>query len=921
MRRRVPRTNFAIRSCTAHFLRCVRRRLAPTLAALAAATLVPAETASAQIEPDGPSAVRSRIVDRFEFEEAALVPVEFPERWRNLAEELGHPPFGRMRLSNDRAATGGWSFRFDPDGVPLAAGVPSGVLLVYPMTDYRIACRVRTEGLANATAQLVAGFAGPDGELIPESVHRSRAIRSEQAWDRLEVLVPGVHEDATSLVVELHLLQPERHESAPALDGVPPPPTSVDVSGHAWFDDVVIEHRTRVDLSVNGTGGIVVAPDAPRLRIAVRDLTTAGLSGELEVFDADGETVHTATVQNLGAGRPTEVDLPIDGFGWYRARLAVAAHGVPAGVRTLDFCRMPPRRPGAGTGAGPVIGLVLAAEHGRAVAETTELVRDSGAGVVTIPVWPPDDPQVAALAPLIARLLEHDVAVLAELARLRPEVARNAAVEVEQVAEAIAADAEGWREDLEPIAIAHGLFISDWIVGAIRPGPESFDPGPAPRTLEAVAERIAEVLPGPVPVVSRPSMVAGRRTGPGREIVRIPPWIRPADVGEAAADPESIVLLEPDPKMDGIDADIDLALRILHAWRAGHQTILVPAPWTPDPDPANGASVRPSLPILRTLSDTVGGHAPAGALRLGDGLHAWLVDGGESRRDALVVWRDGRAGDAPLPVPIRLGSDAVQSRGLRGDVRTVAPGDDGRHVLAVGPSPRIIEGINLDLLKFRASIDLVPNEIPAIYREHEIELVMRNPWPLAIAGTVFVTEADDRRLAPTRIPFSIQPGETFRRPMAAVFDRAIAAGKHPIGLEVLVEALDVARLRLERPIEIGWNDIDISATWTVMVDEAAGTRDLVIRMMVTNRGEEPVDLDAFLRGPGLGRERRPLARLAPGVTAVRRFFVPDGALTLGGETLRYGVSERGGPAQINRPLVMPAFDGSPGAATRVAVDP
>ena len=252
----------------------------------AAATAAPADTASSAASPGG------RVVRHFDFEELELVPVRLPRPWQNLADELGLPRFGDWAVRNDQSATGNWSLRLDPDGVPMAFGIPSGVLLVHPMTDYRVRCRVRTEGLGSSRVQLVSMLCDAQGRTIEASVSRSPAVRSPDQWSTIEVTAAGVHPEAVSLRVELHLLQPRRPD-ADANPVAAARPALVDVRGSAWFDDVVIEHRSRIEMTMSGTAGVVVAPVEPTLSVAVHDLTTAGLVGDLRIRNADGVVVHT----------------------------------------------------------------------------------------------------------------------------------------------------------------------------------------------------------------------------------------------------------------------------------------------------------------------------------------------------------------------------------------------------------------------------------------------------------------------------------------------------------------------------------------------------------------------------------------------------------------------------------------------------
>ncbi len=135
---------------------------APAPAAPPPAVAPPPGTTS----PEGPesAAPLERVIRRFDFEEAQVQRVLFPRHFkRNIAEDRGFPPFGRMELTNEVAASGRWSFHFELDGGSLSAEVPTGVVPILPLADYVVTARVRTLGLEHARARLIASPAPPPG--------------------------------------------------------------------------------------------------------------------------------------------------------------------------------------------------------------------------------------------------------------------------------------------------------------------------------------------------------------------------------------------------------------------------------------------------------------------------------------------------------------------------------------------------------------------------------------------------------------------------------------------------------------------------------------------------------------------------------------------------------------------------------------
>ncbi|MFK7960080.1 MAG: hypothetical protein AB8G96_06085 [Phycisphaerales bacterium] len=864
--------------------------------------------------PGPASTLASRIIRVFEFEDAVDAPIFYPSHWQNLATTLGRPAFGTALLENDHAYSGAWSFRFSPDGVSLASGVPSGVILVHPLTDYRVRCRVRTEGLTHARARLSAALFDAAGNIIPGSRTESPGVQSPDRWSMLEVTVEGHHPEAVSLAVELHLDQPGPPANATNEQLAIGDPVLADVSGHAWFDEVVVEHRSRAEIAINGVANVVTAPATPRLAATVFDLTTAGLTARLSVFDAAGAMVHRQVVEQVRGREQMLIDLPVPRFGWYRAQLDIVADGNPSGSRELTFAWVPPlRRPSAMPEQR--FGFLVPNSVRVAAADIPAFIDLLAADAASMPVWPPGRPDQPEVWAAINELLDRDVRLLMEFRSLHPDTAAQLSRDPGQVIEGLAGDPLVWDPDLEPLIIEFGLRATRWLLGAARPTDHNGAAIDAPLPIGADVARaranlIAELPAGifGLPVDAIDALAA--RGNADELLIRIPDAASPESIGDWIGPDRSLVHLARPPGLDARDAEIDLALRILNAWRADAQTVLVDAPWRSPRETESGPWLDPVVPALRRMGDALTARTFAGELRFGEHVRAWMLRGRDSNDHALVVWTEGRSGDAPTELAIRLGRNRIESIDLRGNGSPVATDETGRHVFHVGPSPRFIRGVDLELLRFRAALRIDPGTIPAIYRAHEVELVISNPWPVAISGLVAFDEGDERRIRPLRHPFTLQPGETRRRPVTIVFDRGAVAGEHIVPTTVTVEAVDTDRFAVDLPIRVGWKDVELSATWLVTPNAETGEQDLIVRQFVTNRGTEAVQLDAFIRGPGLGRQQRPLERLAPGATGVRTFRIPAGADILAGRTLRYGVIERNGSAQLNMDLELPWFGGT-----------
>ena len=267
----------------------------------------------------------------------------------------------------------------------------------------------------------------------------------------------------------------------------------------------------------------------------------------------------------------------------------------------------------------------------------------------------------------------------------------------------------------------------------------------------------------------------------------------------------------------------------------------------------------------------------------------------------LVAWTDG---DAPRTVRTLLAGAPVERVDAFGNRRTLAAGERG-HAIEVDGTPVFIEGIDLQLARFRAGFRLEPGFVAAKHRVHEHEIVLSNPWPTTATGTIRLGDGAHWRISPRSVPFTIEPGGSVRLPIDVILGRNLLAGIERVDASVTMLADQPYELEMSTSLEIGLENIEFSARWQVIEDET-GERDLVITLVVSNRGETPVRLAAFVIAPEMTLMRRPVGELAPYSTAVRAFRIDGGATRLAGREVRVGLTELNGAARLNKLVQIPA---------------
>jgi hypothetical protein len=242
----------------------------------------------------------------------------------------------------------------------------------------------------------------------------------------------------------------------------------------------------------------------------------------------------------------------------------------------------------------------------------------------------------------------------------------------------------------------------------------------------------------------------------------------------------------------------------------------------------------------------------------------------------------------------------------KGDVRVVdAFGNtrlaaivDGAHRITLGPRPLFVEGVDTRLTAFRAAFRISPDYLTARHQVHEGDVVIGNPWHDAISGTIRLRPPDGWRITPRIHEFTIPSGGQLKLPITLVFAQRVMTGPTFAEAQVDLVADRAYRLDVRTPLEVGMKGVEFIASWRL---DDVNSADLLIDQSVTNTGNQPLTLTAYVSAPGMSRQRRSMGRLQPNQTATRTFRLRDGATMLAGRTVRLGVIDASG-ARLNRAL-------------------
>jgi hypothetical protein len=868
----------------------------------------------------------SRVLSTFDFEERRLGNVEdLPMHWTKV-DGPGLPHYVNGRLSSDLARGGKYSFKFELNGGGLVYRYPAGQIRVQTGAHYRVEGFVHTSPLPNARAQIVAYLTDVDGHTIDGTTRKSQLFATPpdgEPWKRLGVELSADSPDATFLVIELCLLQPEQYASSTlgrqAL-------FDQDIRGAAWWDDVTVAQVPKVRMFTDRPGNVFSRTDPLRLQVLVSDRFTDDLSAQLVIRDATGRTVFQrsgeamsmATAETLSPGRKQlTLNLPDLPTGWYEAVLVMSSQGQYVGEQTLDLIRLADangRLP-----ADPRFGVDATQLPFEAWNELTRVLPYLGAGRVKLAVWGKAgdvqqvDPQ--AFDSVLEKLQELRITPTGCLIDLPPDIAkRESGSSWRQLPHA---DRALWQPQLAYLIARHANHLDRWQLGA--DGTDAFVTQPEMRQVyRTIYNEFANLVQHPDLAMPWPAWYDFEGELPATIALSVPSDVLPQqlplyiqDIRGREGHNLSIALEPVARERYGREVQIrDLAERFCYALVSGADRIDLPLPFTasrPDGDADDGAAPKKiesdsdlekqpaeMLMILRTLMRVLGGSEFKGKVPIAEGVEAFLFDRGG--QGILMLWdRGSQAGVKDLPLNFGPGAarvdlwgnvtpllnSGVGSRELgvgkngggdaspTSDPRPPTPESSDTVAVSVGPMPFFLVDIDGPLAQLRASVRLDNEKVESSFKEHVRKLIFVNPYHTAISGTVKLKVPPGWTINPPTLSFTLNPNERCERELHIQFPYNSFAGNKTIAAQFSVQAERNSTFTLPITVKLGLTDVGLQ---TLALRDG---KDVIVQQMVTNYGDKPIDYTAFAVFPGQARQERLVTNLGPGRTTIKKYRFAD----------------------------------------------
>ncbi len=905
--------------------------LAALLIGIAAPRAALGEPPTAEPIAVRPEAAR-RLVREWTFEERPGNVEPVPRDWyRNqhnppTAPRPGFPVWNAAGFDDTLAYRGQTSVKLPTRGGSTALTLSRGVVPAMPGGRYQLTAMARTQGLTYARAYLKFWLLDSRLQPLPGAEAVSAPIETGGEWRPVEAMLDG-RDDAAWVQIELNLLQPVHARSRGKHEV-----GEQDFSGAAWFDDVRLFQVPLVDL--NPTQAAAVEPETPELRLRVQDLTGERLTAVVSVRDIDDREVASFSAPVESGGRTTSWKPALPAFGWYRAELTVDGPGGAVARRSTRFVWLPAPLPVEST-SRHTWGLIAEDVAASQLPMLPALIDATATGSLSLPVWShigagEADAETSLKAETaVSALLERRQELTFVLGHIPERMAREARIDADDPLPLLAGPDTAWTDQVSPLLSRYGERVQRWQIGPT--GSE----GALRRTaladdLRAVAKGFRGLVPRPVmtvPWLLDRAVAAARGVDAVTIVVPAnisdesipqyaPQWLSPS----SASVPEAtLVITPPSPDDYGQRSSVEAVVRrAVSAWGAGVPRLAIQLPWTmpasPEapgiagaqqdsgiPDSARTQALPDALvPVWRTIAQHLSGRIPTGLLPVVPGVQAWLAQGTDS--GAVIAW-NLRADPKFAALKGYVGPGPVRVTDIFGNAVPFASGPGGTVDIKLGASPLFIEGVDVNLLRLRAGLRVVPPNLPARAERHALSIEITNPWHFPVAGSLRLAQPEEWNMSPRVIPFALQANETQRYP----FNVSLGAGEQAGTRSVIAELEFTGErrypsIKVELPVEIGLETIQMIPSYRYIRGERGDMSDLLITLLVTNLDSKPVTLEAFVRAPGLRGQQAPISGLAPGESAVRRFIFGGVAQSLRGQQVLTGLKELGGTGRLNIPL-------------------
>lgn len=832
-------------------------------------------------------------------------------------------------------------FQIESRGENSGIRLVDGVIPAIPLTDYLVRLSVRTLDMNRSRVLVIARFLDDAGRAIRESEEQSNPINTHGDWETVSVALRGEFPNAAWIQIDLMLAQVEIwrgvHRGGQEVE-------LQDVSSRAQFNDLTVWRLPRIELFATPSN-IIVGPDPIQVHYRLQDMARKRMRVRLRVFDISGVLRDTTEF---------DVDEPafeglwepnVEEFGWYRATLELFEDELEVARAGLEFAYVPRNRRDLTYETNPneFTTILRTIPSERTTSVLKEILSALGTGRITIPIW---DRTLTKRTMKAARnrlvrnieIASGDGRAIALNVNVLPDaLAADLDYDSGRVIDALVYDQEHMPEFIEDFLVRFGQLSEQWLIGSAgdeelaarhdlpavfayidslvsRFVPQPMVEFPYPGEFEfpdlnKVEESASSIPPtdGLTASVNPRTDSASAGLSVKRRFLRMmPSSVRLDSIKEFLSNGENerahiSVLIDPiDRDVFGAEAAAeDLVKRVVLARESGARQISLMQPWDEVGTLRSKPSPGPAFPVWRTLREMMAGRTAEGRLPLGPGVVATVFADPDRRTGAIALWSNS-ATEEEREAAIFLGRGLIEQVDQFGN-RSRIPFDGKRHHFKVGRKPMFIDGADIRLAIFRARAKLDNDFVEAAAVQDLHELILYNPWPTAIDGSIRLISPESWRFQPRYLTFSIPSGETVQVPLMLTIPMYEIAGKQSIVANIELNTPDHFEIESDFPIELGHQQIVVRPSYSI-IPNRNGEDDLVVTTEVTNRGADHVSIRAFSVAPvdsEYSFRYVDIPMLEPGQTTDVAFYYRGGVEALRGRFLRVGFRGIDTPDRLN----------------------
>ncbi len=777
--------------------------------------------------------------------------------------------------------------------------------------DYLVTGWVKPDRIQHARATISAYYLNWEGEYIEGTQRYGRLIGSQgdrDEWQKVEIHLPNAPKNGHFIGVTCWVVQQDVW-----MEGMMPHRyiSLRDIYGGAWFDDITIYGLPRAVLKSTHPGNIVEKPAPIQLLATVSDEEVEGLTAELVVHNQDGDVVYTVKVKPRTYEEEEADRFILRGLepGLYVADLNVFSLGKSILRRTLSLAVLgkPHRPPNT---AVRQMGVSITSVNPQQTEDELAILKALQVGAAKLPLWTgqPTEPGYEMyrdnLHHVLDEMIKTRITVTGVLAGPPLPMVKTVGAHARSLLDILSEDPTGWRKYLISMVAPYASIFHSWQIG--RDGDIQFiNDERAPAAINAVRSEMQSMITKPnLASVGTAADTPSVDKLPVQNLsIVLPKDIRPTYIPNHLKPykqlqyPHLWVTIPP-PDLKGLDVEFalaDWALRIIETRWSNPSTIFVPQPWQTRKT-ANHYVTEPTrcYIVYRTIIDMIGDANPTSHLNIGSTGKALAFDDGQ--RSILVMW-DPAAPAEGKEYTIQLG-EATEAIDIRGRSIPLERASDGRHIVKLTPSPLFVTGMEQWLIAFRAGLELTPAHLNFSYEKKRHMLNVTNTYSKPMSGEIELTPPSNWEVEPTRIKFSLYPGETYSFPIDIRHPYNETAGKKAIIASINILSGQKYKMLVPLEFELGLSDVHV---WGYAVTEK---NRLIVKHGVTNRSNSVLSFRTFATYPGRSRQYRVINELLPGQTLTidyRFSNVSDAS----GKRIRLGLQEVNGPRMHNLEVVVP----------------